>query len=324
MAPKPSPAAPPSPATSSAPLVNVGSVAYDTVETRHGRREDILGGSCTYFSVAAALLAPPSSVAVVAVVGEDFRDEDVALLESRGVDTEGLQRAVGRTFRWSGRYHKDMNGRDTLSTELNVFEHFNPVIPPQYQNARQLFLGNIHPSLQETVLDRVPNAGFVALDTMNLWIDTARDDLLRVLGRVDALFVNDEEGRQLTGEYGMPSVARALMAMGPRVVVLKRGEHGALVFTEGGVFSCPAIPLDEVVDPTGAGDSFAGGFMGYLARSGDYSAANLRRAAIAGTLVASFNVQGFSLDRLRTVTGEQLERRYERFVDLTTAGPLQL
>jgi len=304
--------------------VNVGSVAYDTVETRYGRREDVLGGSCTYFSVAAALLAPPSSVAVVAVVGEDFRDEDVALLADRGVDTDGLQRAAGRTFRWAGRYHADMNGRDTLSTELNVFEHFNPVLPMRYRSARQLFLGNIHPALQETVLDQVPNAGFVALDTMNLWIDTARDALVKVLRRVDALFVNDEEGRQLTGEHAMPAVARALMGMGPRVVVLKRGEHGALVFTEGAVFSCPAIPLDEVVDPTGAGDSFAGGFMGYLARSGDYSAPNLRRAAVAGTLIASFNVQGFSLDRLRTVTHEDLHRRYERFVDLTAAEPLQL
>ncbi len=295
-------------------VVAVGSVAYDSVETAWGKREDVLGGSATFFSVAASLFTKTS---LVAVVGEDFRAEDVALLEAHQVGLEGLQRAPGRTFRWGGRYHDDMNGRDTLFTALNVFETFAPVLPDAYRATPILFLGNIQPTLQHTVLEQVASPRFVAADTMNLWIDTAKGDLERVLRRVDAVFLNDEEARQLTGKRAMRTAAKAIQALGPELVVIKRGEHGALMFNGDDTFYVPAYPLENVVDPTGAGDTFAGGFVGYLAATGDFTPDNMRRAAVVGSLMASFCVEGFSLERLRKVDLPAVRQRYDDFLGLT-------
>lgn len=302
-------------------VVVVGSVAYDSVETPFGKHDDLLGGSATFFSISASVFTSP---ALVAVVGDDFRDEDVELLRQRGVGLEGLTRAAGRTFRWGGRYHANMNARDTLFTELNVFESFQPELPRSYREAPYVFLGNIHPSLQLSVLEQVESPRFVAADTMNLWIDITRDELVQMLGRIDALFLNDEEAQQLTGAYTMPRAARAIMEMGPKVVVIKRGEHGALLFGPDDTFYAPAFPLDDVVDPTGAGDCYAGGFMGYLAATDDISPENLRRAAVVGSLVASFSVQGFSVERLLGVDLGQVRERYQRFVDLTRFDALPL
>lgn len=295
-------------------LVVVGSVAYDSVETPHGQREDVLGGSGTFFSLAAASFATPS---LVAVVGEDFREKDAKILADKGVDLTGLVRAPGRTFRWGGRYHEDMNGRDTLFTELNVFEHFKPQLSAEQRRASCVFLGNIQPSLQAQVLEQVEAPRLVAADTMNLWISTARDELVDVFSRVDALFINDEEAQQLTGRRTMVLAARDIQAMGPELVVIKRGEHGALMFNDDDIFYVPAFPLERVVDPTGAGDTFAGGFIGYLSESGDLSPANVRRAAVIGSLMASFCVEGYSVERLRRVDTETIRERYQAFVALT-------
>ncbi|TNF26699.1 MAG: sugar kinase [Deltaproteobacteria bacterium] len=295
-------------------LVVVGSVAYDSVETPLGHRDDVLGGSGTFFSLAAAAFTQPS---LVAVVGKDFRPEDEALLADKGVDLAGLTREEGKTFRWGGRYHADMNGRDTLFTELNVFEHFAPQLSESQKNADFLFLGNILPKLQASVLEQVESARFVAMDTMNLWISTAKDELISVLSRMDALFINDEEAEQLTGQRTMVLAARDIQAMGPKLVVIKRGEHGALVFNGDDIFYAPAFPLENVVDPTGAGDTFAGGFVGYLAATDDLSPANVRRAAIIGALMASFCVEGYSVERLRHVDSAAIRARYEAFSNLT-------
>ena len=295
-------------------LVVVGSVAYDSVRTPFGARDDQLGGSATYFSLAARLWSRPR---LVAVVGDDFRDADLDLLERHGVDTEGLQRAPGGTFRWGGVYHDDMIGRDTLYTELNVFETFRPELPETYRDASHVFLGNIHPALQSLVLDQVRAPAFVAVDTMNFWITGARDMLVEVLGRVDAIFLNDEEATQLTGQRSMVRAARAIQALGPRAVVIKRGEHGALLFAEDDVFFAPGFPLEEVHDPTGAGDSFGGGFMGYLASRSDTSSRTLRQAVVVGSVVASFSVQGFGVDPLCTLSREQLTERCGAFAALT-------
>ncbi|MFT7580625.1 MAG: sugar/nucleoside kinase (ribokinase family) [Myxococcota bacterium] len=302
-------------------LVVVGSVAYDSVKTPIGGREDALGGSATYFSIAAASFCKP---ALVAVVGEDFEDKHLETLHRLGVDTGGLERAEGKTFRWGGTYHDDMNGRDTRFTELNVFEHFQPRLSERQKNASFVFLGNIQPSLQQQVLDQVVAPSFVAADTMNLWIGAAKDDLLGVLSRVDALFVNDEEAQQLTDERSMLLAARAIQKMGPEMVVIKRGEHGAIVFNGEDISYVPAYPLENVVDPTGAGDSFAGGFVGYLAATGDFSPTNVRRAAVVGTLMASFCVEGYSVERLEHVDRGAIRQRYQRLVQMTQLEPLVL
>ena len=300
-------------------LLVVGSVAYDSVETPFGRRDDVLGGSATFFSIASSLFTP---TAVVAVVGEDFRDEDLALFEAHDVDISGLERAAGPTFRWGGRYHADMNGRDTLFTHLNVFESFEPTLGVAQRNASLLFLANIQPQLQLSVLDQVGAPRFVAADTMNLWIDATPDELRHMLSRVDALFVNDEEALQLTGRRTVVEAARLIQELGPELVVIKRGEHGAIMFNDEDVFYVPAHPLEVVVDPTGAGDSFAGGFMGHLAATGDFSHANMRRAAVVGSLMASFCVEGFSVEHLRTVDQAAVLRRYQSFIALTSFEPL--
>ncbi|MFP4499692.1 MAG: PfkB family carbohydrate kinase [Candidatus Hydrogenedentota bacterium] len=273
----------------------VGSVGLDTVETHAGKNIEGLGGAATYFALAAANF---DSVELVAVVGEDFPDKHVALFESKNIGLEGLERVPGQTFRWAGRYHKDINFRDTLDTQLNVFAEFHPKVPDKAKGADYLFLGNIHPSLQLEVLEQT-SPKFVALDTMNLWIDTTLDELKQVLGKVDAIVINDEEARQLTDEANVVHAARGVQAMGPRIVVVKKGEHGAIVFNERkDIFAIPALPLEDVVDPTGAGDSFAGGFMGTLAREGHEDVSAIRHAAVYGTVVASLTCEAFGPARL--------------------------
>lgn len=287
----------------------VGSIALDTVETPWGRNDEGLGGAATYFALAAANYAP---VHLVAVVGEDFPEAHIELFRRKGINLDGLERAPGRTFRWTGRYHEDVNFRDTLDTQLNVFEHFHPRLPEAARRAKYLFLGNIHPSLQMEVLDQSA-AEFVALDTMNLWIETAGDDLRAVLKRIDAIIVNDSEVNLLTGHRNLSRGAEAIRAMGPRLVVIKKGEHGCLAFDSDEVFCAPAMPLREVVDPTGAGDSFAGGFMGYIASRDATDFATLRQAVIHGSVVASFTCERFGPDRLAQIGAADIEARYASF-----------
>ncbi len=302
-------------------LVVVGSVAYDNIETPLGARDDLLGGSGTYFALAASVFTRP---AVVAVIGEDFADHDLALLREHGIDLTGLERSSGKTFRWGGRYHEDMNTRDTLFTALNVFESFQPKLSVEQRQATFLFLGNIQPRLQDHVLEQVTSPRFVAADTMNLWINTAKPELCNVLRRVDALFVNDEEARQLTGKRSMVLAAKEIQAIGPSLVVIKRGEHGAVVFNENDVFYVPAYPLEKVVDPTGAGDTFAGAFVGYLEATNDLTPGNVRKAAVVGSILASFCVEGYGVERLRHIDRASVRERYQAFADMTNFGMLDL
>jgi sugar/nucleoside kinase (ribokinase family) len=291
-------------------LLVVGSVALDSLETPFGVREDVLGGSATYFSTAASFFAP---VRVVAVVGEDFPEAHVEFLRGRGVDLAGLERRPGRTFRWSGRYEFDLNQAHTLDTQLNVFADFRPELPEGFRDSSHVFLGNIDPELQLRVLDQVRAPRIVAADTMNFWIASKRAALLEVLRRVDLLFVNDAEARQLAGEHNIVKAARAILSLGPSAVVVKRGEYGALFFAGSDVFASSAYPLAELFDPTGAGDSFAGGFMGYLARSGSLDPSAMRRAMVVGSVLASFAVERFSLDRLRDLEPGEIRARYSEF-----------
>jgi len=291
----------------------VGSVALDTVETPWGKNEEGLGGAAVYFSLAAANY---TRVHLVGVVGEDFPQKHVDLLAARDIDLEGLERTPGKTFRWTGRYHDDVNMRDTLDTQLNVFERFHPVLPVSAQAPDFLFLGNIHPSLQLEVLDQA-KASFVALDTMNLWIHTTLDDLKAVLKRVDAIIINDSEVKDLTGEANIIKGARKVHDLGPRIVVMKKGEHGCLLFEGDNVFAAPALPLDKVLDPTGAGDTFAGGFMGYMSQQDDTGFDTLRKAVIHGSVLASYTCESFGPDRLATVTQEDIDTRYAEFQRLT-------
>ncbi len=290
-------------------ILVVGSVAYDTVETPRERRERQLGGSASFFSLAAIRFAP---VRAVGVVGEDFRQEDLDLLSSRGVDIAGIVRAPGDTFHWSGRYHADMIERDTLATELGVFKDFHPILPKGWEASPYLFLANIHPALQEQVLDSVETPRLVILDTMNLWIDTTRDALASVLRKVDVLLLNDGEARMLSGKSGLAEAAASIRDMGPDRVVIKKGEHGALYFGRGSVMAVPAILLPEVIDPTGAGDTFAGGFVGHLAKAGadrDSDDAIFRRAMLSGTAMASFCPQTFSVESLTHLSDKALAER---------------
>ena len=302
-------------------LLVVGSVALDSVETPFGRGEEVLGGSATYFSACASFFGP---VRLVAVVGQDFPEEHLRFLASRGVDLAGLTRSPGRTFRWKGRYEFDLNQAHTLDTQLNVFAEFRPELPEAWRGTEHVFLGNIDPDLQRRVLDQVRRPRFVACDTMNYWIETKRPSLLETLRRVDMLFVNDAEARELAGEANVVKAARAILGFGPRAVVVKRGEYGALFFSGGEVFAASAYPLPTVFDPTGAGDSFAGGFMGYLARNGGDDHQSMRRAIVLGGVLASFAVELFSLDRLRTLTQEEIRARYGEFRQLTRFDDLEL
>lgn len=295
-------------------LLVVGSVALDSVETPFGAREDALGGSATYFAAAASLL---TRVSVVGVIGDDFPLEQIEFLRRRGVELGGLAKVPGRTFRWKGKYGFDLNAAQTLDTQLNVFERFEPDLSPQARKSERIFLGNIDPVLQLRVLDQVEKPRLVAADTMNYWIASKRNDLLRVLQRVDVLLVNDAEARQLASEPNILKAARAIQRLGPKAVVIKRGEYGALLASEQEIFHAPAFPVAEVLDPTGAGDSFAGGFLGLLDRTGRSDLSTLRQAVIMGATIASFTVERFSLDRLRDLRLEEVQMRVSAFRALT-------
>ncbi len=296
------------------PILVVGSVAYDTIETPFGKAERVLGGSASFFSVAAALFVP---VNLVGVVGSDFGEKQLAAFKGRRIDLEGLERAEGKTFHWQGKYSYDLNARDTIATNLNVFEFFKPRIPASYRRSEIVFLGNIDPVLQLEVLNQVEKPRLVACDTMNFWISGKLEALEKTLARVDVLLINDAEARQLSGEWNIVKAARAIRTMGPRTLVIKKGEHGVLMFSEHGSFAAPAYPLESVFDPTGAGDSFAGGFIGYLAGAENESDETLRRAVIMGSTLASFCVEAFSLDRLLTLTRTEIDDRFLLFKRLT-------
>ncbi len=292
-------------------ILVVGSVALDTVETPFGKVERALGGSATYFSTAASYF---SSVNVVAVVGDDFSQEHIDFLGSRNVNLDGLEIIEGgKTFHWAGYYGHNLNEAKTLDTQLNVFERFQPKLPEHYRDTKYVFLANIHPDLQLSVLDQVESPKLVVLDTMNFWISGNRDSLLKVLSRVDIALLNDGETRQLSGESNLIKAARLIREMGPKVVIVKKGEHGVSMFGEDLYFVVPASPIEDVKDPTGAGDSFAGGFFGYLAQKGDIGNNTLRRAVVYGSTVASFCVEDFSLNRYRTLTMENINHRYNEF-----------
>jgi len=298
-------------------LVVVGSIGLDTIETRFAKRDEILGGSVSYACMASQLFAPSG---MVGVVGDDFPETYTELYQRAGIDLAGLQRVAGRTFRWSGVYEDDMINRRTLSTELNVFETFLPELPETYRQAPFFLLGNISPGLQLHVLNQAESPRFVAADTMNLWIDTARDELQEVISRVHLLTLNDEEARLLTGKHNLLDCADDILAAGPQFVVIKKGEHGAMLLGKNGIFLAPAFPVRAVCDPTGAGDSFAGGFMGMLARDDELSDNHVRRALLYGSVVASFGVEAFSLDRLQALTHSDVEARLDELRRMTMTG----
>jgi sugar/nucleoside kinase (ribokinase family) len=295
-------------------VLAVGTVAFDSIETPFGSVERILGGSASYFALAASFF---TSVRLVGIVGQDFPGEYVELFTQRNIDLEGLQRDKGETFHWRGRYHEDINVRDTLELHLNVLSGFVPRLPERYRDAEYVFLGNIDPSMQIEVLDQLRRMRLVACDTMDHWIRESLAELKNVLQRVEVLVINDSEARLLSGYNNIVRAARAILKMGPRVVLIKRGEYGVLQFTDSSVFATPAYPLEEVFDPTGAGDSFAGGFLGQLARTGDESQRGFRRAIVYGSVVASFTVEDFGVKRLAAASLPDIEDRYQRFVQLT-------
>ncbi len=295
-------------------ILVVGSVAFDSVETPFGRVDNVLGGSATYFSTSASFF---TDVNLVAVVGEDFPGEHVDFLKSRNIDLRGLSRNEGKTFHWKGRYGYDLNEAQTLETHLNVFETFRPRIPDEYAGADFLFLANIDPELQMEVLDQVRRPRIVACDTMNFWISSKPEALKKVIERVDIFIINEGEARQLSGESNLVKAARKLLGLGVKTLIVKRGEYGVLMFNSESVFSAPAYPLEEVFDPTGAGDTFAGGFMGYLANTGDTSEEGIRQAIIFGSVMASFNVEDFSLNRLKSLEYREIEERYRSFKSMT-------
>ncbi|MGQ9609020.1 MAG: PfkB family carbohydrate kinase [bacterium] len=296
-------------------IVVVGSVALDSIETPSGKMENALGGSATYFSIAASFFN--TDIRLVAVIGSDFPQEYIDLLKNKGIDLEGLERADGKTFRWKGSYGFSLGGAKTLSTELNVFEKFVPKIPDRYKNSEYVFLANINPELQLDVLKQIKNSKLVVCDTMNLWIAERKEKLLNTIKHVDIFIINDEEAKQLTGEAKVDMAGRKILELGPRRVIIKKGEHGAVTITRNSYFSIPAYPLKLVVDPTGAGDSFAGGFMGYLASTGEISEQNIRKAMVYGTVMASFNVEDFSINRQRTLTKEEIESRFAEMHNIT-------
>ncbi len=298
-------------------LLAIGTVAFDAIETPFGKTDKILGGAATFIGLAASNFLKKSNI--VSVVGEDFPEEYIKMLEKHGVNTEGLQVKKGeKTFFWSGKYHNDMNSRDTIETQLNVLENFDPVIPESYQDCKYLMLGNLAPSVQKTVIERLRNRPkLVVMDTMNFWMDIAMDDLKETMKLVDVLSINDEEARQLSEEYSLVKAAQKIMKMGPKFLVIKKGEHGALLFHKNQVFFAPALPLEDVFDPTGAGDTFAGGFIGFLAQTDDISFENMKRALIYGSALASFSVEKFGTERLVNLTQEEVSERLQQFVSLS-------
>jgi len=296
-------------------IVTVGTVAFDAIETPFGKTDKIVGGAATYIAWAASYFT--SDINVVSVIGDDFDMDELRKLEARGVDTKGIDIKDGqKSFFWSGKYHMDMNSRDTLATELNVLLEFNPVLPKDYQNHDILMLGNIDPTLQLNVIKQMERPKLVVMDTMNFWMDTTPEQLNEVIKEVDVLTINDAEARQLSGEYSLVRAAKKILAMGPKFLVIKKGEHGALLFHENHVFFAPALPLEEVFDPTGAGDTFAGGFVGWIARTKDISFNNMKRAIIYGSAMASFCVEKFGTERLQNLTQEEINERVQDFVDL--------
>jgi sugar/nucleoside kinase (ribokinase family) len=295
-------------------ILVVGSVAFDSVETPFGKADEVLGGSGTYFSTAASYFA---DINLVAVVGEDFPDSHLDFMKERGINIDGLQKVEGKTFRWKGRYEYDLNQAHTLETHLNVFESFDPVIPDSYRDAEYVFLANIDPELQLKVVEQVRNPKLVACDTMNFWIEGKPDALKRLLKKTDIFVINEGEAREFTGESNLIKASRKILDYGPTTLIVKRGEYGALMFSGQTIFSAPAYPLEDIFDPTGAGDSFAGGFMGYLANTGNLNEDGIRQAIILGSVMASFNVEDFSLNRLKNLTNEEIKERYGEFKRLT-------
>jgi len=299
-------------------LIIIGTVAFDAIETPFGKTDKIVGGAATYASLAASYFY--DKVKIVGVVGDDFLQKDIDLFTKHGVDTEGLQIKEGeKSFFWSGKYHNDMNSRDTLVTELNVLADFDPVIPESYQDCEYLMLGNLTPIVQQTVIKRLKNRPkLIVLDTMNFWMDIMMSDLLETIKLVDVLTINDEEARQLSGEYSLVKAAKKILEMGPKYLIIKKGEHGALLFHEDKIFSAPALPLAEVFDPTGAGDTFAGGFIGYLAKVGTVNFSNMKNAIIYGSALASFCVEKFGTEKILNLTEEEVTARVQEFVKLST------
>ena len=294
----------------------VGSVAFDAIETPFGKTDKIIGGAATYISLCSSYFK--KDINLVAVVGDDFPKNDITLMENHGVNTEGLQIKEGeKSFFWSGKYHNDMNSRDTLVTELNVLENFDPIIPAAYQSSDYVMLGNLAPTVQRQVIERMEKRPkLIVMDTMNFWMDIMLDELIKTISMVDVLTINDEEARQLSGEYSLVKAAKKIMAMGPKYLIIKKGEHGALLFNEDKVFFAPALPLEEVFDPTGAGDTFAGGFIGYLAKTDDISFENMKNAIIYGSAMASFCVEKFGSVKIENLSDTEINDRVQQFVDL--------
>lgn len=297
-------------------LLVVGSVALDTIETPFGKADDAFGGSASFLATCASYFF--NDIHLVGVVGEDFPAANIDFLKSKNINLDGLQIIKGgKTFRWSGRYHFDLNTRDTLDTQLNVFEHFKPIIPEAAKNSNYVALGNIHPSLQLEVLSQVKKPKLIIADTMNLWINNTLNDLIKTLEKVDLLIINDSEARELSQDFNLIRAAKKIMEMGPHTLIIKKGEHGALLFTQDSIFSAPAYPLESIFDPTGAGDSFMGGFAGYIAKHDKFDMETLKRAVIYGSTVASFCVEQFSLERFTTLQLMEIEERYKQFRKLS-------
>lgn len=297
-------------------LLTVGTVAFDTVETPSGRAENIIGGACTYISYAASYFT--NEIFLSAVIGDDFPDSEIQNLRKRGVNLEGLEIKKGeKSFFWEGKYHDNLNSRDTITTDLNVLADFNPVLPDSYKSCKYIMLGNLTPAIQMSVINQLDgNQNLIALDTMNFWMDIAWDELMLVLKKVDILIINDEEARQLSGENSLVKAAKKIYALGPKFLVIKKGEHGALLFYEEKIFFAPALPLSEVIDPTGAGDTFAGGFMGYLTKSNKTDYDTMKKAIIFGSAMASFCVESFGIEALKNLTNDQIESRVNEFREL--------
>lgn len=299
-------------------LVVIGTVAFDAIETPFGKTDKIVGGAATYASLAASYFYKKTKI--VGVVGDDFRQEDIEDFKNHGIDVEGLQIKEGeKSFFWAGKYHNDMNSRDTLATELNVLADFDPIIPASYQDCEYLMLGNLTPKIQQTVIKRMKNRPkLIVMDTMNFWMDIAMDDLLETIKMVDLLTINDAEARQLSGEYSLVKAAKKILTMGPKYLIIKKGEHGALLFNEENMFSAPALPLADVFDPTGAGDTFAGGFIGYMAQVGTISFNNMKNAIIYGSALASFCVEKFGTEKIKNLTQLEITARVQEFVKLSS------
>ena len=298
-------------------LVVIGTVAFDAIETPFGKTDKIVGGAATYASLAASYFY--DKVKIVAVVGDDFPQSEIKDLNKHNIDTEGLQVKAGeKSFFWAGKYHNDMNSRDTLVTELNVLADFDPIIPGSYQDCEYLMLGNLQPQVQQTVINRLNNRPkLIVMDTMNFWMDIALDELLETIKMVDVLTINDAEARQLSGEYSLVKAARKILTMGPKYLIIKKGEHGALLFHENKIFAAPALPLAEVFDPTGAGDTFAGGFIGYMAKVGTVNFNNMKNAIIFGSALASFCVEKFGTEKIRNLSQQEIAARVQEFVSLS-------